>query len=272
MTHRISFQGARVLVTGAGSGLGRLLAAGAAQRGAHVIVWDLAPERAGATRDLIRSRGYVADSAVVDVTDRAAVEVAAAAAGPVDVLINCAGVISGRALLSTTPQSIERTLAVNLNSLFWVTRAFLGGMAERGHGVVVTVSSAAGIMGSARMTDYAASKFGAFGFMDSLRNEMRLAHTGVRTLIVCPYFMSTGMFDGVATRIPLLMPILRPTAVAVKILNGIERGTQQLIMPPMVRTVPLLRLFPPPVLDAVADIFGINHTMDAFTGRPGDRV
>ena len=272
MTHHTPFEGARVLVTGGGNGLGRLLAAGAAQRGAHVVVWDLSGPRGESTRDLLRSRGYGADSAVVDVTDREAVDRAAAEAGPIDILINCAGVISGRPLMETTPQSIERTIAVNLSSLFWVTRAFLGGMVDRGHGCVVTVGSASGIMGSAKMTDYSATKFGGFGFMESLRNELRLAHTGVRTLIVCPFYMTTGMFEGVKTRVPLLMPILRPTAVAVKILDGIERGTQQIILPPFVRIVPLLRLFPPPVIDLVADVFGINHTMDDFVGRAGDRV
>jgi len=60
--------------------------------------------------------------------------------------------------------------------------------------------------------------------------------------------------------------------VAIKVLNGIERGAQQVIEPPFVRVVPLLRVLPPRVFDAAADLFGINHTMDDFVGREGDRV
>jgi len=272
MFHHTSFMNAHVLVTGGGNGLGRILACGAAERGARVTVWDLSQERADATRDLIRSRGYVAESAVVDVTDREGVNRAAESAGEVDILINCAGVVSGRPILDTEPRSVERTLAVNLMSLFWTTKAFLPGMVARGHGHVVTISSAAAMIASAKMSDYSASKFGAFGFMESLRNESRMDKTGVRTLLVCPYYMSTGMFEGVTSRVGLLLPILRPTAVAVRVLNSIESGQQLLVLPPFVRIIPLLRLFPPTVIDIAADIFGINHTMDDFVGRPGDRV
>ena len=266
------FMDSTVLVTGGGSGLGRVLACGAAQRGARVVVWDLVAERADAVRDIIRSHGREASSAAVDVTDREAVERAAAQAGPVDVLVNNAGVVGGRLFLDSTPEQVERVLAVNLHSLYWVTRAFLPGMVERHGGTVVNVASAASLIGSAKMSDYAASKFGALGLTDALRNEMRVGKTGVNTMIVCPYYMSTGMFDGVATRSSWLLPILRPQTVAIKVLNGIERGAQQVIEPPFVRVVPLLRVLPPRVFDAAADLFGINHTMDDFVGREGDRV
>lgn len=266
------FKDSAVLVTGAGSGLGRIIACGAAQRGARVVVWDISAGRADAVRDLIRARGCEASSAAVDVTDRDAVARAAAQAGPVDILVNNAGVVGGRRFLDSSPEQVERVLNVNLHSLYWVTRAFLPGMVERHRGTVVNVASAAALIGSAKMTDYAASKFGALGFTDALRNEMRLDATGVNTMIVCPYYMSTGMFDGVTTRTSLLLPILRPQAVAVKVLNGIERGVEQIIEPPFVRTVPLLRVLPPRIFDAIADLFGVNRTMDAFVGRDGDRV
>ncbi|MCL1897463.1 MAG: SDR family NAD(P)-dependent oxidoreductase [Micrococcales bacterium] len=264
--------GSTVLVTGGGSGLGRLLAFGAAGRGAQVVVWDISADRAASTRDIILAHGGEASSASVDVSDRAAVEEAAAAAPPVDILINNAGVVGGRVLLDTTPEQITRVLTVNLHSLYWVTRAFLPGMVDRGSGSVVTVASAAALIGSAKMSDYAATKFGAFGFNEALRNEMRMARTGVNTMIVCPYYMSTGMFQGVKTRFSALLPILKPERIALKVLNGIESGKQQIIEPPFVRTVPLLRLLPVRVFDQVADLFGINQTMEDFTGREGDRV
>jgi all-trans-retinol dehydrogenase (NAD+) len=264
--------GARVLVTGGGSGLGRRLAIGAARRGATPVVWDLSAERAHAVRDDIRAHGLTAEAHVVDVTDRAAVREAAAATGDVDVLINNAGVVSGRPLLETPDAAIERTMAVNVLSLYWVTRAFLPAMVERRRGTVVTVASAAGLVGVARQTDYAASKWAAVGFTESLRAEMRQARTGVRTLVVCPYYIDTGMFAGVRTRFPLLLPILREGDVARRVLDAIEKGRQRLVLPPLVRVLPALRLLPVPAFDAVLDLFGINRGMDHFTGRPGDRA
>jgi len=273
MSKVMTFDGARVLVTGGGSGLGRLLACGAAQRGAtQVVIWDLSKERAQATAHIIERHGGKAVAVAVDVTDRAAVAAAAQNSGPIDILINNAGVVSGRGLLENSPESIERTLQVNLHSLFWVTKAFLPGMVERNWGSVVTIASAAGLVGPANMTDYSASKFGAFGFNEALRNEMRRQAPGVGTLLVAPYYMSTGMFEGVTTRFPLLLPILRPTKVAVATLDAIETGRSVLQLPWFVNSLALLRLMPAKALDWAADFFGINHGMDDFHGRDGDRV
>ena len=273
MRKHMSLAGTRMLITGAGSGLGRILACGAAQRGAsEVIVWDRSAERGQATAGIINDHGCRARALTVDVTAVDAVQAAADETGPVDILVNNAGVVSGRALLDNTPESIERTLQVNLHSLFWVTRAFLPAMIARDRGTVVTVSSAAGLVGPAKMTDYAASKFGAFGFNESLRNELRQQDSRVRTLIVAPYYMSTGMFDGVTTRFPALLPILRPTRVAVATLDAIESGRPSLVLPGFVNSLALLRLLPIPLTDATADFFGINAGMDAFHGREADRV
>ena len=269
----MTFQDARVLVTGGGSGFGRLLACGAAQRGAsEVIVWDISAARGQATVDVIADHDCYAKAMTVDVTDQAAVVDAAESVGTVDILINNAGVVSGRELLETQASSIERTLQVNLLSLFWVTRAFLGAMVRNDHGRVVTVASAAGLIGPARMTDYSASKFGAFGFNEALRNELRQQGSSVSTLIVAPYYMSTGMFDGVTTRFPALLPILRPTYVAAATLNAVESSRSVLVMPWFVNSLPLLRVLPVKLADAMADFFGINHGMDEFQGRTGDRV
>jgi len=270
---KMPFSGARVLVTGGGSGLGRLLACGAAQRGAsEVIIWDLSAERGQATVDIIKAHGGVAQTMVVDVTDQPGVAAAAEKVGSIDILINNAGVVSGRPLLENKESSIERTLQVNLHSLFWVTRAFLGDMLQRDHGRIVTIASAAGLIGPAKMTDYSASKFGAFGFNEALRNELRQKDSRVTTLIIAPYFMGTGMFDGVKTRFSALLPILRPTFVAGATLNAIESGRSVLELPWFVNSLALLRLLPVKVMDLTADLFGINHTMDEFHGRTGDRV
>lgn len=268
----IALSGARVLVTGGGNGIGRLMALGAAERGASVVVWDRDATRAQSVRDEIRARGGSAEHAVVDVTDVEAVNAAAATTAPVDVLVNNAGVVSGKRLLEATETEIRRTFEVNTLALYWVTRAFLPGMVARHRGTVVTVSSAAGLIGVAQQTDYSASKFAAFGFAESLRAELRLDQTGVHSLVVCPYYIDTGMFDGVHTKWPLLLPILHERHVATKVLDSVEKGRALLVMPPLARTIPLLRALPVRAFDAVADLLGVNQTMAGFTGRPGDRA
>jgi len=267
-----ALSGATVLITGGGSGLGRRLALGAARRGSLVLIWDLDAERCAAVRDEIRADGGSAEAYVVDVTDRQAVKAAADVAGPVDVLVNNAGVVSGRPLLEAADEAIERTMNVNVMALYWVTRAFLGGMANRRRGTVVTVASAAGLVGVACQTDYSASKFAAFGFNESLRAELRAGRTGVNTLVVCPYYIDTGMFDGVQTRWPLLLPILQEEQVATRVLDAIEAGRRKLVLPPIVNLLPALRILPVTVFDGLMDVLGVNRTMDHFTGRDAGRA
>jgi all-trans-retinol dehydrogenase (NAD+) len=268
----VAFDGATAVITGAGSGIGRLMAIGAARKGCEVLVWDLDGARAESVRAEIVAAGGKASAFAVDVTNREQVEAAAAAAGPADILINSAGVVSGRALLEETPEAIDRTIDVNLKSLFWVTRAFLPGMCRRRLGFVTTVASAAGMLAGSKMAAYAASKAGAIAFNDSLRNELRQADAGVGTMAVCPFYIDTGMFAGVKTKVPALLPILEPRRVAAAVLMGIERGSKQIIMPPFVRVVPLLRLGPVGLMDWTADLFGINESMSDFAGRAGDRL
>jgi all-trans-retinol dehydrogenase (NAD+) len=261
-----------VLVTGGASGIGRLIALGCARAGATVTVWDLDEE--GARRTALEASEAGATGAhahVCDLSDREQVYARAdetrAAAGDVDVLVNNAGVVSGHPLLELPDEKIERTFAVNTLALFWTTKAFLPAMTARGSGHVVTVASAAGLIGTARETDYAASKFAAVGFNEALRQELRRSAPGVRTTVVCPFYIDTGMFEGVKTRFPLLLPVLKEEEVADRVLEAIRRNTPQVRLPWMVGTLPLLRLLPVWAFDELADFFGLNNAMDAFTGR-----
>ena len=97
-------------------------------------------------------------------------------------------------------------------------------MKARGSGHIVTVASAAGLIGTARETDYAASKFAAVGFDEALRQELRRSAPGVRTTVVCPYYIDTGMFKGVKTRFPLLLPVLKEQEVADRVLKAVRRN------------------------------------------------
>ena len=175
---------------------------------------------------------------------------------------------AARPLLDLPDEKIERTFAVNTLALFWTTKAFLPAMKAGGSGHVVTVASAAGLIGTARETDYAASKFAAVGFNEALRQELRRSARGVRTTVICPFYIDTGMFQGVKTRFPLLLPVLKEQQVADRVLKAIRRNTPQVQMPWMVQTLPMMRLLPVWAFDELADFFGLNNAMDAFTGRP----
>ncbi len=262
--------GARVLITGGGSGIGRLMSLGAAERGAaQVVVWDLSGESAEAVAAEVRERGAEALAVTVDVTSTDAVAEASRRSPEVDVVVNNAGVVTGAPLTEATEAGIRRTFEVNALAPYWVTRAFLPGMLERNAGVVVTLASAAGLVGVARQTDYSASKHAAVGFAESLRAELRRAGSAVRSLVVCPYYIDTGMFAGVQTKVPRLLPILQPEEVAAQVLDAVESGAQQLFLPPGVRTLAPLRVLPVRAFDAVMDALGVNATMDRFTGRGG---
>lgn len=268
----LALRGARVLITGGGSGIGRLMALEAARRGAaEVILWDLSEERASAVAGEIGRSGGSASTAVVDVSDRTAVAEAAERTGAIDVLINNAGIVTGADLLDAADEQIRRTFDVNTLALYWTTRAFLPAMRDRDRGVVVTIGSAAGLLGIARQTDYSASKFAAFGFTESLRNELRARGSRVSTLIVAPYYIDTGMFAGVTTRFPLLLPIQQPRAVAIQILKAIERGKARLVTPPLATTTFATRMLPVPVAERILDTFGINRGMDHFRGHGPQR-
>ncbi|MHC4391875.1 MAG: SDR family oxidoreductase [Planctomycetota bacterium] len=261
----------RVLITGAASGIGRLLAQRAATRGAHLILWDIDEAGLATLAQEQRGRGHKVDTYRVDLTQRNAIDAAAEevlkAHGGVDVLVNNAGIVSGRELLEIDPAAIERTFQVNTLALFWTTRAFLPGMLERSEGHVVTVASAGGIVGTSKLTDYCSSKFAAVGFDESLRLELKRKNSRVQTTVVCPYYISTGMFAGVKTRFPRLIPILKPDYVADRVVRAIERNEARVITPRFVYLNFVTRLLPVRMFDKLMSVFGINANMDEFTGR-----
>jgi all-trans-retinol dehydrogenase (NAD+) len=244
-----------------------------AGRGARVAVWDLNGEALKALEAEARNRGVFITAMVCDVSDRNAVYRQAEALmgnlGPVDILINNAGVVSGSTLLETPDENILKTINVNVLGAFWTCKAFLPVMIKRNTGHIVNIASAAGIIGVMGLADYSASKFALFGFDEAVRMELRRLGSAVRTTVVCPFFIDTGMFLGVQTRFPLLFPILKREYAARKIVAAVLKDRNRLIMPPTVYSVYLLRLLPTAVLDGVARFFGINRAMDHFTGRSG---
>lgn len=264
-------RGSHVLITGAASGLGRRMALMVARRGGRTLsLWDIDGAGLDTVVREVEALGARASKVVCDISDRRAVYAAAnTVTEPVDILINNAGVVSGKSLLDIPDEQIQRSLEINVHSLFWMIKAFLPSMIERGRGHIVTIASAAGLIGVPRLTDYCASKFAAVGLDESLRVELKGVAPGLRTTVVCPYYIDTGMFEGVRTRFSFLLPILTEEKAVEKILAAVERNRAQLHMPRLVHSIPLLRLLPVSWFDAVARFMGISASMDEFVGRKG---
>jgi len=265
------YAGRYVLVTGAASGIGRRMALRIAREGAHLVLWDVNARGAEEVRDEIVAAGGRASAYACNLADRR--EIAAVAArtlrecGRVDILVNNAGVVSGKTLLDASEDDVLRTFDVNALALFWTTRAFLPAMMARDSGHVVTIASAAGIVGTSRLVDYCASKHAAVGFDEALRLELKRQGSRVQTTVVCPFYVSTGMFAGVKTRFRFLLPILDPDYVTERIVDAIRRDRRRLVLPRFVYATWLVRVLPVPVFDALMELFGVNKSMDDFTGR-----
>ena len=260
-----------ILITGASSGIGKLMAETFAAEGARVILWGVERAALEAVEKDLSARGLRCAAYLCDVSRRYSVYDTAKRVisehGPIDILINNAGVVSGRPLLELSDAEIELTFGVNALAPIWTTRAFLPAMIARGHGHIVTIASAAGLVGTPRLTDYAASKHAAVGFDDALRAELRhLGHRGIRTTIVCPYFISTGMFEGVSAATPLF-PILTPEYATRQIVRAIRRGRRRLLLPRAVGLLFLARLLPAPIFDWMMRALGVTQSMDRFRGR-----
>lgn len=264
--------GSHVLVTGGASGIGRLMAMRLAALGARVSLWDIHRENLERVKAEVGAAGREpAHGFYCDVSKRENVYAVAAetmaAAGPVDVLINNAGIVSGRSLLEIPDEKIEATFAINSLSLFWTAKAFLPQMIARRRGHLVTIASASALIGVPRLADYAASKWAAMGFDESLRAELRRTAPALRTTVVCPFYIDTGMFRGVKSRFPRLLPILDENEVAARIVSAIQHDRRRLMMPPLVGLIPLLRLLPVDLFDRAASFLGVNASMDEFKGR-----
>lgn len=145
--------------------------------------------------------------------------------------MNNAGIVSAKEICDLSDQMIERTFAVNTLSHFYTIKEFLPGMIEKKRGHVVTIASMAAKSGIPFLSDYTASKAGAFMCDESLRHEMnRNGHASyIKTTCICPYFIDTGMFDGAKGAFPFY--ILQPGPVVDRIMNAVLQNEAQVCLP-----------------------------------------
>ena len=176
------------LVTGAGSGIGRAIAARLAADGARVAVLDLDPDGAATTAGSIRAAGGSAAPFVADIADFAAVGEAVAAIeaelGPVAILVNNAGWDRVEPFVDNTPELWDRLIDINLRGAIHATRATLDGMIAVGAGKIVFIGSDAARVGSTGEAVYAACKGGLVAFAKTLAREH--ARHRINVNVVCP--------------------------------------------------------------------------------------
>lgn len=273
-------KGTNVLITGGASGIGRIMGRICLEKGAsNLIVWDInqanidkteaelsdvKPAEAGVSKGQIHSY-------IVNVSDpqaiKSAYEKVKSEVGEVDILVNCAGIVRGNNTFDKqTVQDIDLTMDINANAPMYVALALLPDMLRRDRGHICNIASAAGMLGVPKLSVYCASKWAVIGWTESMRVELKQARSHVRVTSVAPYFINTGMFDGVNSKV---FPILDPEKTAAKIIRAVEVGKSFRGIPFAYHFIRIWQgLLPNFLFDFIfGKVFGVYSVMDHFTGR-----
>jgi len=226
----------QVVITGASSGMGRLLALRVASEGARVALVARRDDRLQEVAEAIRAEGSEAIVTPCDVANRDEVNEAVRSIlerfGKVDVLVNNAGYGGHYDFLEWDFADIERMVQVNfLGTVYW-TKALLPAMIERGDGWVVFMASVAGRIGVPGESVYSATKFAMAGLAEAISIEVE--ESGVHVLTVCPGAIDTEFFDDAArTRMPdvALRSMIPPERVVDAIIRALARGKREITVP-----------------------------------------
>lgn len=267
----MKFENANVLITGGASGIGKIMGRMALEKGAKCfIIWDINLAGIEATRKELgrfgKVKGYVVDVANYEVVSLA-YQKTVEDCGNIDIVINCAGIItSNKTFDQMNVDEMTRTMNINTLAPMFVTRAALPDMLGRNHGHICTIASAGGMLSNPKMSVYAASKWGAIGWSDSVRIELQNAKSNVHVTTVAPYYINTGMFDGVKSPI---IPILKPEYVCKHIIRAIERNKSFRGIPFGFHFIRFWQfILPTRIFDwFFGKVMGIYHALDNFTGR-----
>jgi short-subunit dehydrogenase len=262
----------RVLVTGGASGIGRKLAERFATQGAELLLVDVNAPLLAETATALRASGARVHTYTVDLTDPSRVhglrEQVHAEGGPIDVLVNNAGVVFGGAFLDVPVERHLTTYRVNTEGLVTMTHAFLPDLLGRPDAHVVNVASASGYIGLPFGATYASSKWAVIGFTESLALELDLqGHKNVHVTAICPSYVTTGLFDG--AKAPKFTKLLTPDRVADLTVKGILRNKPFVRTPWLVPVTPILKALSPfRTFYKVAAWLGVNTSMMEWKGRP----
>ena len=272
--------GKNVLITGGASGIGRIMGRICLEKGAaNLIIWDInranidiTEAELGHVRPKVKAaaQGHIS-SYIVNVASPEEIaltyEKVKKEVGQVDILINCAGIVRGnRTFDKQTIQDIDLTMDINANAPMYVALAVLPDMLKRDSGHICNIASPAGMLGVPKLSVYCASKWAVIGWTESMRVELKQAGSNVRVTSVAPYFINTGMFDGVNSKV---FPILKPEKTSGKIIRAIEDGKSFRGIPFAYHFIRIWQgLLPNWLFDFIfGKVFGVYSVMDHFTGR-----
>ena len=264
-----NLQSKTILITGGASGIGKIMVRLMLERKAKVIIWDINQESIDKTIAEFSSKGtvfgYNVDIANIEQIQETAKKVKQEI-GVVDVLINNAGIIVGKYFNEHSVADISKTMEINANAPMFVTKVFLDDMLNQNSGHICNIASSGGLVSNPKMSVYAASKWALIGWSDSLRLEMKQMNKNVNVTTIMPYYINTGMFDGVQSKIP----ILEPEAASLTIIKAIEQNKKMVTIPGYIYRFTRLgqAIMSVNVFDWFAgDVLGIYKTMEFFTGR-----
>ncbi len=255
--------GRTALVTGASGGLGQAIARALVRRGADVV---LTARRVEVLESLAAETG--GRVVACDLGDRSSLLRLVEEAGPVDVLVANAGKPGSGRIESLPVEEIDRVIDVNLRAPMILSRLMCEGMATRGGGHIVFVSSLSGKTGAPRTSVYAATKFGLRGFAQGLREDLRSRGVGVST--VFPGFIrDAGMFHESGAKLPGYVGTKTPEDVAEAVISAIEKDRAEIDVAPLgLRLGTMFASFAPETAAALQRRLGADDiASDMATGQ-----
>ncbi|MGB5695023.1 MAG: SDR family oxidoreductase [Polyangiales bacterium] len=251
---RRDFRGRTVVITGGAGGIGRALGRRFGGAGAKIALLDLPSSPLKEAHDELESIGIESLSMPCDITDTEQVQTAMTTVrktfGPIDVLINNAGIVHRSAFAETRSEVFRRVMEVNLFGALHCTQACMADLVAR-RGLIIAVSSIAGLAPLYGRSGYSASKHAMHGLFESLGAEV--ADQGVGVLMVCPSFVETGLEastlggDGRRVSRPRskVGKLGSPDDVAGAVLKAAEAGRRRIVLTPVGKTSALLSRIAP---------------------------
>ncbi len=224
------------VITGAGRGLGRLIAQGVAGKGFAALCTDLDGDAAAATAALCGEHAWSMTHDVRDAGAHRRVAAAAAERGPLELWINNAGVLRSGAVWALEDADLELHVTVNLLGVMWGSRAAIEQMRRHRRGHIINMGSLTSLVPAPGMAAYAASKHAVLGFSTSLAGDLRRAGLPIAVSVICPDAVDTDMIrDNAAVEEAALLfaasSLLDPNQVAHRVLELVDRPRMVDVMP-----------------------------------------